>query len=102
MIFHPSFPHSAGSVANVWMAEPSLTVQVNWGTTCVVTMVLQAPEFSEHLEQSSLAVGGSRVARVSTWILRLGGGRGQVCPHVGEGLLKKMEEGNCHLRGCEA
>lgn len=60
--------HSAGSVRDGWMGESSLAVQVSWGNACVVIMTLQAPEFSEHLEQS---VPCLRVAH--GWL---------VCPHM--------------------
>lgn len=49
------------------VAKPSLGVQVSWGNTHVVIMILQAPEFSEHLEQCSLTVGGSQMAPHTYW-----------------------------------
>lgn len=82
------------------MAEPSLAVQVSWGNTYDHDSP-SSRVFRASGAECSLSVRGSQVAHVSTHILRLGGGRGQVCPHVGEELLRKMEEGNCHLRSCE-
>lgn len=99
----PSFLScSAGSVRNGWTGESSLAVQVSWGNTymCGDHDSPSSRVFRASGAECSLLVGGSQVARVSPRLLKLGGGRRQVCPLEGEGLLRKMEEGICHLGGC--
>lgn len=96
--------HSAGRVRNSWMGESLLAVEASWGNTHVVIVTLQAPEFAEQLQQPGQSVsclmGGSRVTGVPTRLLRLCGCRRQVCPCVGEGPVRRMEEGSCHIGGC--
>ena len=69
----------------------------------MVIMILQAPKFAEQLQQQAQSVsclmGGSWVTHVPSRVLRLCECRRQVCPCVGEGSVRRMEEGSCHIGG---